>query len=141
MNFLKTYIILLIINILPLITNAGSDADYSGRDQFHYLFDPSLVLGPESDYLVYYTKYHGYNMQDERNWTDNLESWVVFFEDKYKLSDLKSTIYRDKPFTTFLIELQNLREKKKTNRNIDNKEESSADLKGKKDSEKQIVNS
>jgi len=124
MNFLKTYIILLIINILPLIANAGSDEDYSGRDQFHYLFDPSLVLGPESDYLVYYTKYHGYNMQDERNWTDNLESWVVFFEDKYKLSDLKSTIYRDKPFITFLIELQNLREKKQTNINIDNKEES-----------------
>ena len=124
MNFLKTYIILFLINILPLITYAGYDEDYSGRDHFHYLFDPHLVLGPEIDYTVYYTKYHGYNMRDQRNWTGNLESWVLFFEDKYKLSDLKSTIYRDKPFTTFLIELQNLRFKAQTNINIDNKEES-----------------
>ena len=123
MNFLKISIILL-INILPIITKAGVDADYSGRSNFCYLFDPSLVLGTESDYLMYYTKYHGHRMGDQRNWADNLESWSVFFEDKYKISDLKSIIYRDKPFTTFLIELRELKEKKKIDINIDSKEES-----------------
>ena len=30
-------------------------------------------------------------MGDQRNWTDNLESWSLFFEDKYETSELKST--------------------------------------------------
>ena len=123
MNFLRIYIILL-INIFPIITKAGVIEDYSGRSNFCYLFDPSLVLDSESDYLMYYTKFHGHRMGDQRNWTDNLESWSVFFEDKYETSQLKSIIYRDKPFTTFLIELRKLREKKKKDINIDSKEES-----------------
>ena len=123
MNFLRIYIILL-INIFPIITKAGVEADYSGRSNFCYLFDPSLVLDSESGYLMYYTKFHGHSMGDQRNWTDNLESWSLFFEDKYETSELKSIIYRDKPFTTFLIELRKLREKKKTDINIDSKEES-----------------
>tara|TARA_Y100000589_G_scaffold65275_1_gene56821 strand:+ start:15313 stop:17547 length:2235 start_codon:yes stop_codon:yes gene_type:complete len=127
MNFLKIYTILLIINFIPRISSACGGVGLWGpfdEVKFSFLFDPSLVLSSKTDYLVYNNNYNGYYINDENNWTDNLDSWAVFLENKYEISDLKSTIYRDFPFQTFLIELQNLRKKQKKNIDIDDKEES-----------------
>ena len=122
MNFLKTFVILLIISIYPIISNAcgGGYCSYG----YNPLFNLEIELDSEYPYLIDYDRYHGYNGGDDGSWNSNLDSWVNFLENKYLVSHLKSIIYRDQPFTTSLIELQNLRKNQHKNININNKEES-----------------